>query len=282
MKRTFRAALNFHKCLACLKGWLDEKLCEWWVSYATVMLERYPKPKNWHQVWFSDEVHFGYGPEGQLQIIRKPSTQYHHDCVQHQDPHAEKDLKRFHCWAAVGWNFKSDIIFYTISTNTNGKMSMREYIDQILEPVVKSWILQGDDFVLEEDNDSGHSTGKKSIACSWKKTNNLESYFNYASSPDLAPIENCWSPPKQYIRKFPHWDEARTTELIKEGWASFEQIFINERVNSMPDRLRAVIESGGVMTGYWTCTWVAAVNSFDFATMRSVGGNSPNYSAARV
>ena len=41
-------------------------------------------------------------------------------------------------------------------TNTNEKMSMEVYIDKILESVVKSWIEQGDDFVLEEDADSAH------------------------------------------------------------------------------------------------------------------------------
>ena len=30
------------------------------------------------------------------------------------------------------------------------------YRDQILEPVVKLWLLEGQDFLLEEDDDSGH------------------------------------------------------------------------------------------------------------------------------
>lgn len=30
------------------------------------MLDRYPQPEDWYRVRFSDEAHFGYGPEGQL------------------------------------------------------------------------------------------------------------------------------------------------------------------------------------------------------------------------
>ena len=64
------------------------------------------------------------------------------------------------CWAAVGFNFKSDIIFYDVPGNRDGKMTHQVYIDSILEPVVKPWPDRDDDFVLEEDGDSGHSTGR--------------------------------------------------------------------------------------------------------------------------
>ena len=52
-------------------------------------------------------------------------------------------------------NFKSDLIYY----NVPGK-----YIDAILEPVVKPWIIQArreliDPRILEEDGDSGHRGG---------------------------------------------------------------------------------------------------------------------------
>ena len=37
----------------------------------------------------------------------------------------EKDKKHHHCWAAVGYDFKSDIHFYEVPGNTNRKMSQR-------------------------------------------------------------------------------------------------------------------------------------------------------------
>ena len=172
-----------------------------------MMKKRYTKPKDWYRVRFSDEVHFGYGPQGKLRIICKPGERYCPDCIQEEKEPEEKDKKCHHCWAAMGHDFKSDIHFYEVLGNTNGKMSQRVYIDQILQPVVKPWIEAHHDFVLEEDGDSGHGPGKSNIVRTWKESNGLEFYFNCHSSPDLAPIENCWQPVKQHLHKYPHWDD---------------------------------------------------------------------------
>lgn len=244
--------MNYHKCLACRKGWVNKKRAHRRVEWTTVMIERYPEKKDWHRVRFSDEVHFGYGPQGPLRIIRRSGERYCQDCIQEANEPDAKDVKRRHCWAAVGHDFKSDISFYQVAGNTNGKMSQQAYIDQILEPIVKPWLNRGGghDFVLEEDGDSGHGLSKKNIVRTWKETHGLEHYFNSASSPDLSFIENCWSVPKQHLRKYSHWDDHSTTELIVEGWERVSQQFINERVDSMPVRLKAVIEGDGQMTGY--------------------------------
>jgi hypothetical protein len=74
-----------------------------------------------------------------------------------------------------------------------------------------------------------------------KKEHNLKHYFNCPGSPDLAPIENCWWPPKQFMVKFPHWDEFETSELALE-WQKVLQHFINEQVDSMPCRLQDCID----------------------------------------
>ena len=84
----------------------------------------------------------------------------------------------------------------------------------------------------------------------WKEPNGLETYFNCHNSPDLAPIENCWQPVKQTLRKFPYWDDATTKELIYKGWTLVTQKFINEKVATMPEKLQAVKDGEGKMTGY--------------------------------
>ena len=86
MKNILRSALDYEKCLACVKGWLGAKPMEKRVEYAHRMLFKYPEPEQWDRVRFSDEVHFGYGPEGQLRIIRQPGTRYRQDCIQHSAP----------------------------------------------------------------------------------------------------------------------------------------------------------------------------------------------------
>lgn len=74
MKFNMQAAFNYYKCLACLKGWLAGPQEERRFDWAVFMLNEYPKKKDWHRVRFSDEIHFGYRPDGQLRIIRQPGT----------------------------------------------------------------------------------------------------------------------------------------------------------------------------------------------------------------
>jgi hypothetical protein len=134
--------------------------------------------------------------------------------------------------------------------NTNGKLTLKVYLEQILKPIVKPCIENHPRFVLEEDGDSGHETGSKNIVRTWKQENKLKHYFNCASSPDLCPIENMWQVPKQKLRKYPHWDDHTTKGLIYEGWSHVSQKYINEKFSTMSERLKVVIEEEGRMTGY--------------------------------
>jgi hypothetical protein len=59
------------------------------------------------------------------------------------------------------------------------------------EPFMAVWIDRGEECMLEEDNDSGHSPGKKMSAVkSWKPKKDLKYYFNPPSSPDMSLIES--------------------------------------------------------------------------------------------
>ena len=113
---------------------------------------------------------FGWGTfwpraTSKLRIIQKPVERICEDCIQEQDEPEEKDKKQkwYHCWAVVGWNYNSELVFYEVPGNTNGEMSQRVYVDFILEPAVKPWLEAGEDFVLEEDGDSGRGSGKSNI-----------------------------------------------------------------------------------------------------------------------
>lgn len=248
-ERTIQRRLHEHqyfRCIACRKGYIDKDLREHRVAWAQHMLAKYPTPEHWKHVRFSDEVHFGLGPQGRLWIWRKRGDRYCNSCIQYEDNPNELDKKKLHAWAAVGYNFKSDLVFYNIPTNTNGKMTLQDYEHQILEPIVKPWLDKKEEFVLEEDQDSGHGTGKINNVKRWKERHGLKSYFNCSGSPDLSPIENCFCPIKSYIRSFKHWEIETTKELAQEAWYHvLKQESIDAWVLSMPERLQAVIDSEG-------------------------------------
>ena len=146
------------KHVAVVKDELPEAIARKRRIWARKMLEERPNPEDWEDVLFTDEYHFSWGPEGKLQVIREAGSRYHHQIIHHRKRRPDKnDVKRFHAWAAVGYNFISPLVFYD-ADNTNGKMSQKCYVDQILEPVVGQWLADGYNFTLEEDNDSGHGT----------------------------------------------------------------------------------------------------------------------------
>jgi hypothetical protein len=246
--------MSYSKCIACQKRWCNKFTANSRREWCEVMIQCYPHAQDWYHVRFSDEVHWAIGAQGSIYITRKPGERYCSDCIQQRDEkyEAQKEMKRVHAWAAVGHNFKGNLIFFNIPSNTNGKMTQHGYIDQVLEPVVKPWLERGDRFFLEEDGDSGHGPGKNNIVRKWKEENKLDHYFNCHSSPDLAPIENCWQPPKQYVKKLSHWDENNTRELTLpvEGWEKISQDLIKDRVESMPQRLQDCIDMEGQMTGW--------------------------------
>lgn len=139
-----------------------------------------------------------------------------------------------------------------MSSNNNNKTTHDVYINSILNFVIKQWLNRKNDFVLKEDDDSNHDTRKtRNKMKTWKAKHNLNHYFNCAQSFDLSIIKNAWQSTKQHVRKFPHWNDFSLKELIVDGWERMSQEFINERVDQMPERLQAVINGKGAMTGYW-------------------------------
>ena len=247
--------LNYHCCIACRKGWVAEKEATRRVDWCKYMLAKYPKPEDWKRVRFSDEVHFGLGPKERLHVIRKPGERYCKACMDIRLPPDQCDSKKVHAWGAVGYGFKSDLVFYEIPSNTNGKMTQSVYLNEILEPVIGKWLAEGHNFVLEEDRDSGHGCGERSRYKNqvqlWKESHGLEHYFNASSAPDLSPIENCWQVPKSMVKRFASMEPDWIEELVSEAWyESLKQETIDKWVLSMPERLQRVIDHDGQISGF--------------------------------
>lgn len=163
--------------------------------------------------------------------------------------------KHQHTWVRAGRNFKSDLTYY-VSGNSNGKIMHLTYQNQILEPVVKSLLLNIkrdliDPFILEEDGNSSHGDGsKRNLVRVWKEENKVKSYFNCLSSPYLSSIENWWQAPKQALRKMPHWNDITMRAIINEGWSHVSIEFIHKKVDTIPTRIQAVLDGHGAFTGY--------------------------------
>lgn len=127
------------------------------------------------------------------------------------------------------------------------------YLNQILRPIVGQWVEDGDDFVLLEDNDSGHAPSGYGVVGAWKRENIPGRFiFNAPYSPDINIAENAWRVPDHYVRV--HSLTAETADdlelLACEGWVQLKQSSINRWVDSMPRRLQYILQNGGKMVAY--------------------------------
>jgi hypothetical protein len=215
--------LGYRRCIACRRSWVVPRIARQRVQFAKRMLAKYPEPWQWRKVRFSDEVHLGYGPPGRVWVTRKPGEKNCPNCVQQENVPREEDQKKVHCWGAIGYDYKSELVRYS-TNNSNGKMTLQVYRDDILERHVKHW---PKDAILEEDGDSGHGKSGNNIVAAWKQAHGLKFYFNCTYSPDLAPIENGWQAPKAYLRMEQHWDDETVMEVATEGWEALSQATIN-------------------------------------------------------
>ncbi len=73
-----------------------------------------------------------------------------------------------------------------------------------------------------------------------------------ASSPDLNPIENIWQILKERIRRRQNhpWNIHELQQVIREEWEKLTLEEIRRHVDTMPERMEAVIWNKGGHTKY--------------------------------
>ena len=71
------------------------------------------------------------------------------------------------------------------------------------------------------------------------------------NSPDLNPIENCWNWMKDKLKEVNTISEPLLTAEIKKLWCTgLPNEYLRKLSDSMPDRIKIVIQNKGEMTKY--------------------------------
>ena len=212
-------------------------------------LERLHWRRKWRAVRFTDEVHVALDQLSTEFLLRRPGERQHEDCLQwkkkRKDPY-------FHIWAAIGWNYKSELVFYGEGKGM-GNITMERYLDEVFCPyILPEWeeaCMNGDSWILEEDNDGGHGTRSKDNIVQ-RLRNCMESYANPPRSPDLAPIENVWRILKQRVKQHRPRTLADLKYWLIIEWEAITYEEINRLIDSMPQRIRQCVERNGGSTSF--------------------------------
>ena len=132
-----------------------------------------------------------------------------------------------------------------------GTVNANKYIDildESLWPVIAKHFPQGD-FLLQEDNAPIHKAG---VVKKWMSDHNLSPITWPAYSPDLNPIENCWSVLKNQLQK--EINEIKSNEDLRirifRIWSNLSTTYITNLYDSMPRRCRQVQILKGHLTKY--------------------------------
>jgi hypothetical protein len=138
--------------------------------------------------------------------------------------------------------------------------SYRQIMEQHMLPAAKEKMAPG--WLFMQDGDPKHTSqlmmgrkrrlpgGRFLRLPGWFSLNNVRVLRWPAYSPDLNPIEHCWSWIKRQLRgrRFRNGDEC--WEAVQQAWYSIPVDFLMKIVDSMPRRLAHVRLARGGPTKY--------------------------------
>ena len=125
---------------------------------------------------------------------------------------------------------------------------IRKIFEKKLYPTAKKWFGEDtNDWYLQEDNDPKHTSKKCN---SWREANQVQRLPWPSSSPDLNLIENVRAFIKSQIRGKLFSSTSAMERKLRKIWKNLSDEYAENLVNSMSNRLQAVVDNDGDRTLY--------------------------------
>ena len=145
-------------------------------------------------------------------------------------------------WGCFSYYGKGKLI---ILDNNINSISYQQILS---EHLIDSLNMMGlNDFIFQQDNAPIHTS---KLLQNFFKENNIKLLHWPANSPDLNPIENIWGYMSLQLSKRTLKSINDLKNQIIDIWENLDPNYLQKLANSMPNRLRQVIESNGKQTKY--------------------------------
>ena len=196
---------------------------------------------DWKRVIFSDESWFQLFENGRRRFVRRQVGEaYHPDCVLQTVKHPLKVM----IFGAISWWNKSKLVF------VKGNVNATKYQANLREAKIPSFIARhGDPSTLWiEDKAPGH---RAKSTQQWHAKHGIKLLPDWpGNSPDLNPIENLWSQMKHRLKDEKPTSKAGIQKVCERVWRGIGRDYLKKLYESMPRRMKAVMEAQEVYTKY--------------------------------
>ena len=198
---------------------------------------------QWNRVVWTDEASVCLrGRDGRLRLWMKSGDKI----PDHLAMSINQGGGRLLIWGAIWMNGRSELHIQRDNMNSD------RYVYVLERHICPLSLRLGEparDWILMDDNATCH---RSLVTNSFKSQAGIRTLTWPARSPDLNPIENVWSLLKRSVRRAlrPGDDLLRLEVLLRQEWDHLSQGTINHLIESMPSRIRQVIELSGDGTKY--------------------------------
>ncbi|EEH06942.1 transposable element Tcb2 transposase [Histoplasma capsulatum G186AR] len=191
--------------------------------------------EDWACASFSDESNFEVGLNVSSIFVRHP--------CQYLLPTFKSGRVTVGVWAAIGWDFKSELVFLPPGV----RMNSSHYTSILSEFGYPHYERSSEKHGIAYWIDAGAPYHTSKAVKEWTKNVWMNCEEWPAQFPDLNPIENLWMTMKRRVSKIRH--KIHSTEQMKDElqkiWDSITQEEIQSLMRSMPRRMKAVIAAKG-------------------------------------
>lgn len=199
--------------------------------------------EQWARVLFTDECRIALrAPDGRERVWRRRGERFL--------PSTTKQTVSFHGGSIMVWGGISSDARTELVVIDNRLTAMR-YIEEIIQEHVVPYMgyIGYDQFLLMHDNARPHVAH---CVNEYLQNVGIHKLQWPARSPDLNPIEHIWDMLKRSIKSPPNppqtINELRNAAVA--AWENLSQTNVRNIIQSMPDRMQAVIRARGGNTRY--------------------------------